>query len=62
MENIVDGEMPIEAMQERLLLLDRKPSDNLRLLSHEDLADKKIHPQPVQGELAGSTFGSLHTE
>jgi hypothetical protein len=37
----VDGEMPIESMQERLLLLDPKPSDNLILLSHEDLADKK---------------------
>jgi biotin operon repressor len=35
----VDGEMPRESMQERLLLLDPRPSENLHLLSHEALAD-----------------------
>jgi hypothetical protein len=35
----VDGEMPSESMQERLLLLDPSPSENLHLLSLEALAD-----------------------
>jgi hypothetical protein len=38
----VDGEMPLKSMQERLLLLDSAPFENLYMMSHDDLAEAEI--------------------
>jgi hypothetical protein len=38
----VDGEMPLKSMQDRLILLDPAPSEDLYLLSHDDLAEAEL--------------------
>jgi hypothetical protein len=38
----VDGEMPLKSMQDRLLLLDQDPAEDLYLMSHDDLAEEEI--------------------
>jgi hypothetical protein len=38
----VDGEMPLRSMQERLMLLDNAPSDDLYLMSHDKLAEIEV--------------------
>jgi hypothetical protein len=38
----VDGEMPLQSMQDRLLLLDQDSSEDLYLMSHDDLTEVEI--------------------